>query len=223
MRISQRGSAFLPFIQRCRASPHMPSRGAAQFRIGSYAYRNMVLRFSHLSSLRTSLPAKAMQPFLGFNAPLAAPRFPLSPPALHIISPHMPSAGPRRSASDHAHIATWFCIFPVYPALPHFAAYASPGGGAASPGLQRTACSPTLPSFSPALHIISPHMPSRKTAPFRIRLCTYHNMILRLSVYASSSDNASIFAAFCFARRCCAQRYGDALRNRAVQHRALTL
>ena len=105
-----------------------------------------------------------------------------------MISPHMPSAGPRRSASDHAHIATWFCIFPVYPALPHFAAYASPGGGAASPGLQRTACSPTLPSFSPALHIISPHMPSRKTAPFRIRLCTYHNMILRLSVYVSSVE-----------------------------------
>ena len=60
-------------------SPHMPSCETAPFRIEPCEHRNMVLHFSHLSSLRTSLPAKAMQPFLGFNAPLAVLRFPLSP------------------------------------------------------------------------------------------------------------------------------------------------
>ena len=54
------------------------SRGAAPFRIGSCAYRNVVLHFSRLSSVAV----------------------------LHRICPR---AGLRRSASDHAHIATWFC------------------------------------------------------------------------------------------------------------------
>lgn len=123
---------FWPNIRSLCAPPVRSEANAGACRVAAYGNQIVSPRCCRTSP---HIPhAETVQLLLGFNAPQYSPAFSFIP-TLYMIPPHMPSAGPRRSASDHAHIATWFCISPVYPALPCFAVYASRGSGAAFPGL----------------------------------------------------------------------------------------